>query len=542
MKPSGIGGMAVMEGVMMKNRDQYAVAVRKPDNEIVVEKSTYSDFSDKVKLFKLPIFRGMLAFVDSMVIGVKVLNFSASFFEDEEETDKEKANKKKEKSDKKKEIKQKAHKDKAENVLKDKEEEEKRKKESDSRTNALLMVFAVLLSIVFSVTLFMVIPVLISNLLSKVITNIYLMSFIEGVLRLGIFVGYVILAARMPEIKRVFMYHGAEHKTINCLENGFELTVENIRWQSKQHKRCGTSFMLLVILISLIFFIILPVNGLLWKVISRILLVPFIAGVSYEFIRLAGKSESRIIDILSKPGLLMQGLTTKEPDDAMIEVAIQSVGAVFDWRAFLDSSNSIEDTTEETAAEVTAAEVKDVSKITAKAGEGKPARPKASVKAKDNGADAAKAAEIKEAEIKAAEVTAAGTADNKTSDTKAIVKPADNKASDARNAVKAADTPAAKGAKGKASKSSKAGKEPESAKIPEVLAETEAANESAVTIENFKKPIGIKSVVSGTIQPDTGRRNTGNTPSIHYKLAAANHPEDEDDEILKALDKFFDEK
>ena len=321
--------MAVMEGVMMKNKEEYAIAVRKPNNEIVVEKSVYKDFSDKVKLFKLPIFRGMLSFVDSMVVGLKVMNFSASFFEEEEEAQPKKKEKEKAKGKQAK---------KAKDSVPAAETSESEKKEDSS--NALLMAASVLLAIMMSVGLFMVLPVIITNFFATFITNKYLLAFAEGVLRLVIFIGYVLLASRMPEIKRVFMYHGAEHKTINCIENGFELTVENVRWQSKQHKRCGTSFMLLVMLISLFFFIILPINGVMPRIISRILLVPFIAGISYEFIRLAGKSENKVINILSKPGLLMQGLTTKEPDDSMIEVAIESVGAVFDWRAFQETAVS----------------------------------------------------------------------------------------------------------------------------------------------------------------------------------------------------------
>ena len=335
-----------MEGVMMKHKDEYAVAVRKPNNEIVVEKSTYTDFSDKVKLFKLPIFRGMLAFVDSMVVGVKVLNFSASFFEDEEEVkSKEKKAKGKSKIEKNAleydddfEIDEVIDENTVEAMIEAEITKDGKLNKTKDKSNALLTAVAVLLSIALSVALFMVLPILITNLFSQFIPNKYTLAFIEGMLRLFIFIGYVILAAKMPEIKRVFMYHGAEHKTINCLEQGFELTVENVKWQSKQHKRCGTSFMLLVIIISLFFFILLPVDDLVMRIVSRVLLVPLIAGVSYEFIRLAGKSESKLIHILSLPGLWMQGLTTKEPDDEMIEVAIQSVGAVFDWKAFLVTS------------------------------------------------------------------------------------------------------------------------------------------------------------------------------------------------------------
>lgn len=303
MKPSGIGGMAVIEGVMMKNKDEYAVAVRKPNNEIAVEKKKHKDFSEKVKLFKLPIFRGILAFVDSMVIGISVLNYSAGFFEEEEHPEKE-------------------------------------KKEVSEKTGSLLTALAVIASLAISILLFMVLPVLISNLFARLINSTFLLYLLEGILRLIIFIGYILAASQMKEIKRVFMYHGAEHKTINCLENGFELTVENVKWQSKAHKRCGTSFMLFVMLVSLVFFVILRPRTLLWRILSRIMLVPAIAGVSYEFIRLAGRNENKLVNILSKPGLWLQAITTKEPDDDMIEVAIKSVEAVFDWRAFLETEEA----------------------------------------------------------------------------------------------------------------------------------------------------------------------------------------------------------
>lgn len=374
-----------MEGVMMKNKDEYAVAVRKPNNEIVVEKSTHKDISDKIKLFKLPIFRGILAFVDSLVIGMKALNFSTNFIEEEEETS---DRKKKSNTDQKKNSKAKnesvdfeieevsaAHTE-IENAVQEQGEEaaakeagndqKKKAEKTENKSNALMMVFAVIISIAISITLFMVLPVLLTSLLSNFTDNQYLMNLVEAVVRLGIFIGYVLLASRMPEIKRVFMYHGAEHKTINCLENGFELTVENVKWQSKEHKRCGTSFMLLVVLISAVFFMFLPTDTVLERVLSRVLLVPIIAGISYEFIRLAGKSESKIVNIISRPGLWMQGLTTKEPDDTMIEVAIESVAAVFDWRAFLETSASKEGTKAKTTAQK-----KQAASSTAKAGDKK---------------------------------------------------------------------------------------------------------------------------------------------------------------------------
>lgn len=320
MKPSGVGGMAVMEGVMMKNQNDYAVAVRKPNNEIVVSKSTHKNFSDKVKLFKLPVFRGMLVFIDSLVVGIKVLNFSASFFDEEEE----------EKSPKKKST----------NKGKKQEQAAKADKETDieldsQKSNALLMALAVILSIGLSVALFMVLPVLVSGIFAKLITNHYVLTLLESVIRLVIFIAYVTAASQMKDIKRVFMYHGAEHKTINCIENGFELTLENVRWQSKENKRCGTSFMLFVMLISLFVFIFIPSGNLAWRILTRVALIPIISGISYEFIRLAGSKDNVVLNVLSKPGLMMQALTTKEPDDSMIEVAIKSVEAVFDWQKFL---------------------------------------------------------------------------------------------------------------------------------------------------------------------------------------------------------------
>ncbi|HHX13158.1 MAG TPA: DUF1385 domain-containing protein [Clostridiales bacterium] len=330
MKPSGVGGMAVMEGVMMKNQNNYAVAVRKPNNEIVVSKSTHKNLSDKVKLFRLPIFRGMLVFIDSLLVGIKVLNFSASFFDEEEEE----KNKKKKSSDKGK---------KKEQAVKN--DEDKDIELDSQKSNALLMALAVILSIGLSIALFMVLPVLISGIFAKLITIHYVLTLLESIIRLAIFIGYVTAASRMKEIKRVFMYHGAEHKTINCIENGFELTLENVRWQSKENKRCGTSFMLFVMVISLFVFIFIPTGNLAWRILTRVLLMPVISGIAYEFIRLAGRKDNLVLNVLSKPGLMMQALTTKEPDDSMIEVAIKSVEAVFDWQGFLaeDTETSNED-------------------------------------------------------------------------------------------------------------------------------------------------------------------------------------------------------
>jgi uncharacterized protein YqhQ len=305
MKPSGIGGQAVIEGVMMKNKDQYAIAVRKPNNEIVLEKNTFVSATEKYKILKLPIFRGVVAFAESMIIGTRTLTFSASFFEEEEEVKQSKVDK----------ALSKIFKDKAESII---------------------MGLTFIVAILMAVGIFIILPAFAANLLGKKIPSDTLLAVIEGIIRILIFVAYIVAISQMKDIKRMFMYHGAEHKTINCLEQGFELNVENVRWQSKQHKRCGTSFMFIVMFVSIIFFIFIRVDEPWLRYLIRILLIPVIAGVSYEFIRFAGKSDSKLVNILSKPGMWLQGLTTKEPDDTMIEVAIQSVEAVFDWREFLE--------------------------------------------------------------------------------------------------------------------------------------------------------------------------------------------------------------
>ncbi|MDF2586520.1 MAG: hypothetical protein K0S41_361 [Anaerocolumna sp.] len=325
MKPSGIGGQAVIEGVMMKNKDEYAVAVRKPNNEIVIEKNTYVSFAEKVKLFKLPIFRGMLAFVESMLIGTKTLTFSASFYEEEEETKPSKVDTAFSK------------------VFKEKAE-------------AVAMGLTLLLSLALAIGIFMLLPLFAANLLTKHIESDIVLTLIECFIRIFIFIAYIVAISQIKDIKRMFMYHGAEHKTINCLEQGYELTVENVRWQSKQHKRCGTSFMFFVMFISIIFFIFIKVDTIWLRALTRVLLVPIIAGVSYEFIRLAGRSNSLIVNILSAPGMWLQGLTTKEPEDEMIEVAIQSVEAVFNWREFLNN-----DTTKKRGDEIKSSTQADIS-------------------------------------------------------------------------------------------------------------------------------------------------------------------------------------
>ena len=317
MRYSGIGGQAVLEGVMMKNQEKYAVAVRKPDQEIVVETSTYEGLIKNKKIRNMPILRGVFSFIESLVLGMKTLTFSASFFEEEED----------EKSGSRKA-------EKRAGAKKPAPTEEEQKKKEKRQENAL-MGGTVAISIVLAVAIFMVLPYYISVFFQRFITSQTLLALLEGVIRLTIFIGYVAAISLMPDIKRVYMYHGAEHKCINCIEQGMDLTVENVRKSSRLHKRCGTSFLLIVMLISIVFFLFIRVDNRILQLLLRLVSIPVIAGVSYEFIRLAGRSDHMLVNLFSKPGLLLQRITTREPDDSMIEVGIASVEAVFDWKAYV---------------------------------------------------------------------------------------------------------------------------------------------------------------------------------------------------------------
>ncbi len=303
---SGIGGQAVLEGVMMKNKTQYAVAVRKPDGDIDVQVEEYQGICGDKKFAKLPLIRGVFAFIDSLVLGMRVTMHSASFYEEEE--------------------------------LSEEPAKESEKKASGGRADDIMMGITVAVSVVIAVGLFMLLPFLISDLLGKYIRNASLVAILEGVLRILIFVGYIAAISLMKDIRRLYMYHGAEHKCINCIERGRPLNVKNVMRSSRQHKRCGTSFLLFVVLVSVIVFFFIRVDNMALKLALRLLLVPVIAGVSYEIIRLAGRSNNVLIRIISAPGMWMQRLTTREPDEDMVAVAIASVEAVFDWRAYLEET------------------------------------------------------------------------------------------------------------------------------------------------------------------------------------------------------------
>lgn len=302
MKSSNIGGQAVLEGIMMKNGPRYAVAVRKPDGDIEVKIEEYKSAIKWEKLTKIPFVRGVFNFIDSMVLGMKTLTYSASFWEEEEAK---------------------------ESSLSEKERQKKEKREN------LIMTVTMVFSVFLALGLFMVLPYFISNLFGEIVKSRFLKTVIEAIVRIALFVTYILLISRMKDIQRVFMYHGAEHKCINCIEHGLELSVENVRKSSKQHKRCGTSFLFFVLLVSIIVCFFITVESPLLRVLIRIALIPVIAGISYEIIKLAGRSDNPIVSLISKPGMAMQNLTTREPEDDMIEVAIRAVEEVFDWKAYL---------------------------------------------------------------------------------------------------------------------------------------------------------------------------------------------------------------
>ena len=327
MKSSGIGGQAVLEGIMMRNGGKYAVAVRKPDKEIVIDVKNHKGMTDKHKFLNVPFVRGVFKFVESLSVGIKTLTYSASFFEDEEED-------------------QKAKEKEAKKAAKEADEitDEEKKKKSEARAKKIediLMGLTVCFSVVLSVFLFIVLPFLASEFMKNVLSikSIAVIALVEGLMRILIFLVYIVLISRMKDIQRTFMYHGAEHKCINCIEHGLPLTVENVKKSSRIHKRCGTSFLLFVVVISVISFIlvsaVLPAASKGWlKLVVRLILIPLIAGISFEILRKAGNSDGKIITAVSKPGMWLQKATTKEPDDEMIEVGIASVEAVFDWKTW----------------------------------------------------------------------------------------------------------------------------------------------------------------------------------------------------------------
>ena len=299
MKSSNIGGQAVLEGIMMRNGSKYSVAVRKPDGEIVVDVKDYKSVIPWKTPLKIPFIRGIFNFVDSLVLGMRTLTYSAGFFEDEEEE-----------------------------LLTEAEAAKREKQEK------IFLNLTVAVAVILAVAIFMILPYYLSSIVERYTSSRAVMTVFEGVIRVFIFLLYILLISRTKDIKRTFMYHGAEHKCINCIEHGLELNVENVRKSSKQHKRCGTSFLFFVMIVSIIFCFFIVTESPVLRVVLRIALFPLIAGVSYEIIRLAGNSDNSFVNLLSKPGMWVQNMTTKEPDDSMIEVGIRAVEEVFDWKTW----------------------------------------------------------------------------------------------------------------------------------------------------------------------------------------------------------------
>lgn len=304
MKRTSVGGQAVIEGVMMRNGNRCAIAVRKPDHTIEVKKTVQTSIAEKYPVLKLPIIRGVVSFAESMVVGIQTLTYSASFYEEEEEETKF---------------------------------DQWLEKTFQGKGESILMGLTVALSLFLSIGIFMILPYLLTGFAEHIIRNHTVILILEGIVRIAIFLLYLVLISKMEDIQRVFMYHGAEHKTINCLEHGEDLTPENVKKYSRLHKRCGTSFLFLVMVISIFFFFFIQTDHIGMKILYRILLIPVIAGVSYEFIRFAGKNDSLIVRLLSTPGMMLQKLTTREPDLEMIEVAIRSVEGVMDWKPYVEA-------------------------------------------------------------------------------------------------------------------------------------------------------------------------------------------------------------
>ena len=287
-----------MEGVMMKNLDRYAVAVRKPDHEIEVMTDEYKSLGSRYAVLGLPIIRGVVNFGESLYIGLKTLSYSSSFYEEED--------------------------------YEPGKVEQFFTKIFGDKLESVLMGITMIISVILALGIFMVLPFFLTNLMKGFLPSYSIRTLIEGIIRVALFLIYIWLISKMEDIKRVFMYHGAEHKTINCLEHGEDLTPENIKKYSRLHKRCGTSFLLIVMIVSIFMFSFLGWPSLWERIISRVLLLPVVAGISYELIRFAGRSKNKIVHAISLPGLWLQYLTTREPDDSMIEVAVKSLKAAIE--------------------------------------------------------------------------------------------------------------------------------------------------------------------------------------------------------------------
>lgn len=303
MKKTTIGGQALIEGIMMRGPSKIGIAVRKPDKEIILKVDPIKSIANKYKIFKLPFIRGVVALVEAMTIGVSALMYSASFWEDEEAA-----------------------------------KEDKKSKEDDNKLSSVQAFGLIATSFGLAVVFFMLLPNLLTTFFAKYISSSILLNIIEGIFRLIIFFAYLVYVSKLEDIKRVFEYHGAEHKSIHCYENGEELTVENIKKYPIMHKRCGTSFLFMVMFISIIVLSFFGWPSLIFRILSRIIALPIVAGISYEVNKQIGRYDNGLCSTLAYPGLLIQKYATvKEPDDSQIEVAIVALKSVLPTQGENDS-------------------------------------------------------------------------------------------------------------------------------------------------------------------------------------------------------------
>ena len=295
---TSIGGQALMEGILMRGPEKQAIVIRKPDGTLEEKVEGYSLPKDKYPILGLPIIRGAVNFVDTMIKGVKAMMYSAEFLPEEEQGEP------------------------------DKLDLWIQKHFPEDKAQKVIVGVAVALGIALSVGLFILLPTILAGLVAPFVGNGILRNLIEGLFRIVIFLSYLMLVSRMKEIKRVWMYHGAEHKTIFCYEAGLPLTVENARKQPRLHPRCGTSFLLIVMVVSILVFSLVRWSNVWVRMLMRILLLPLTVGISYEIIKYAGRHDNVLTRIISAPGKALQLITTAEPDDSMLEVAIRSLELV----------------------------------------------------------------------------------------------------------------------------------------------------------------------------------------------------------------------
>lgn len=295
---TSIGGQALMEGILMRGPEKESVVVRKPNGELVEKVEPVTSLRDKYPILGWPIIRGSVNFIDSMIKGTKALMYSAEFLPEEEEEEPSKVDQ----------------------WLMEHLPAEKAQK--------AIVAFAVVLGLAMSIGLFMLLPTVLAGFVEPFIGNGILRNLVEGVLRIAIFLSYMLLVSNMKEIKRVWMYHGAEHKTIFCYEAGLPLTVENCRRQPRLHPRCGTSFIFIVMMVSILVFSLVRWSNVWIRMVMRLVLLPVTVGISYEIIKYAGRHDNLFTRVVSAPGKALQLITTQEPDDSMLEVAIRAIELV----------------------------------------------------------------------------------------------------------------------------------------------------------------------------------------------------------------------